>query len=366
MSDIKNHFLNIKDSFNKITTITISHISNTTNFVNTLTPDTKTFTSHQGLYILLGGVFCLLAIIISGVQIIMHLRFFTQPSLQLYIVRILLMIPVKFFIQIYCSCTWLGLCFPKRSIFFQLIQDCYESYVLYIFLQLLIQYLRGEDQMIKSLEISKVNFYLRKRLYHLFPLNYYYQNSFSLDKYCYRAIKKGVIQFVFLKPITTIFAFILYGFNLYDEGNFNFNNSYIYLSFVNNFSISISLYCLVLFYLGFENDLIHFNSLSKFLCIKFVLFFSFWQTFTFNTCLNFGWIELENAKLIQSLLMCFEMMLASVAQSIAFSHKDFVDYSFEKHEIYSNLKTVIDVTDIIDDAESTFTKDNEDRPLKDI
>lgn len=65
--------------------------------------------------------------------------------------------------------------------------------------------------------------------------------------------------------------------------------------------------------------------------------------------------------------MCFEMMLASIAHNFAFSHKDFVDYSQQDIKFYSNLKTVINVTDIIDDAESAFTDSNEeDKPLCDI
>jgi hypothetical protein len=42
----------------------------------------------------IGGICMLLALILAGHQILMHLYFFNQPKLQLYIVRILLMVPV--------------------------------------------------------------------------------------------------------------------------------------------------------------------------------------------------------------------------------------------------------------------------------
>jgi hypothetical protein len=51
----------------------------------------------NGKYILLGGIFCLLAIIIAGREIILHLHYFHKTNLQLYIVRILLMVPVSNF-----------------------------------------------------------------------------------------------------------------------------------------------------------------------------------------------------------------------------------------------------------------------------
>ena len=47
-------------------------------------------------YGLIGGICSLLALIIASHQIIMHLNFFNKPKLQLYIVRILLMVPVNF------------------------------------------------------------------------------------------------------------------------------------------------------------------------------------------------------------------------------------------------------------------------------
>lgn len=45
-------------------------------------------------YGIIGGVCSLIALILACHQIIMHLYFFNNPKLQLYIVRILLMVPV--------------------------------------------------------------------------------------------------------------------------------------------------------------------------------------------------------------------------------------------------------------------------------
>lgn len=51
--------------------------------------------SNLGFYILIGGICCLFAIIIAGYQIILHLHYFHKPKFQIYIVRILLMVPVR-------------------------------------------------------------------------------------------------------------------------------------------------------------------------------------------------------------------------------------------------------------------------------
>jgi len=46
-------------------------------------------------YGLVGGICALIALLIASHQIIMHLYFFNNQKLQTYIVRILLMVPVK-------------------------------------------------------------------------------------------------------------------------------------------------------------------------------------------------------------------------------------------------------------------------------
>lgn len=119
-----------------------------------------------------------------------------------------------------------------------------------------------------------------------------------------------------------------------EEGDFSLKNSYIYISIINNISVSvfnlvkqISLYCLVLFYMGFEDKLHSFRPFSKFLCIKFIIFFSFWQSCFLIILTKFQFFSHEKACFMQDMLICLEMVVAAIAHSFAFSYKDFVDYS---------------------------------------
>lgn len=180
-------------------------------------------------------------------------------------------------------------------------------------------------------------------------------------------MKKGVIQFVLLKPLTSLLALIFNQFNLYHEGSVNIYDSFIYIAFVNNLSISVSMYCLALFYLGFEDSLNPHDPLSKFICIKFVLFFSFWQNCFFLIGEKMEIFMPENCKLYECMLICFEMSLAAIAHNFAFSYKDYVDYSIQNSEVYKNLKSVMNVTDLINDAENTFSNEDEEaKPLNDM
>lgn len=75
--------LNITGNFNK------------TALFDQLTPDIEDFQKNLSVFILIGGIISFLAILIAGHQIFLHLYFFTKPNLQLFIVRILLMVPVR-------------------------------------------------------------------------------------------------------------------------------------------------------------------------------------------------------------------------------------------------------------------------------
>lgn len=71
----------------------------------------------------LAGFFVWMALIISCQQIYQHLRFYTMPSEQKYIVRILFIVPIYGF-----DC-WLSLLFFKNNyyVYFDSIRDWYEG-----------------------------------------------------------------------------------------------------------------------------------------------------------------------------------------------------------------------------------------------
>jgi hypothetical protein len=172
------------------------------------------------------------------------------------------------------------------------------------------------------------------------------------------------MQFVLIKPVTAILSVIFLYLGIYTEGDFSFTNSYIYMSFINNVSVSISLYYLVLFYMAFETKLHPFRPLSKFLCIKFVIFFSFWQCCFLVLLTKFDIFNHFTAKFLQDMLICLEMVFAAIAHSFAFSYKDFIDYSKLNNPIFKNLGKVLNVKDLIDDAENTFIKQQEDNVMQ--
>lgn len=85
-----------------------------------------------------------------------------------------------------------------------------------------------------------------------------------------------------IKPVTAVMAIILDSYGFYCDGQYEFDCGYLWLSFVNNISVTLSLYSLVLFYMATEERLAPYNPFQKFMSVKAILFFSFWQTCTFQ------------------------------------------------------------------------------------
>lgn len=70
-----------------------------------------------------------------------------------------------------------------------------------------------------------------------------------------------------------VFPFLFYPFLCADS----FNRGYLYQTIVYNFSISLALYALVLFYNATRDLLKPYDPVLKFVVVKFIIFMSFWQ-----------------------------------------------------------------------------------------
>ncbi|KAG8308215.1 hypothetical protein J6590_002301 [Homalodisca vitripennis] len=78
---------------------------------------------------------------VMGLDIYRHLRWYTNPSEQRWIIRILFIVPI------YGLHSWVSLLFFNSEnyyVYFFTIRDCYEAFVIYNFLSLCYEYLGGE------------------------------------------------------------------------------------------------------------------------------------------------------------------------------------------------------------------------------
>ena len=273
------------------------------------------------------GLFVLIGFPISIYGIVMHLSNYNQPETQNHIVRILWMVPI------YSIQSWLGLRFKDYSIYFETIRDWYEAYVLYSFLQYLIQVLGGEEALILMLKdksptrgvhiwglqycvkpwlmgqpvrksymnnkgqtiitnssiatksgtssaISAVETSVGHNQQHLLnqPIRNKPLKRVHWTSPFFLRCKFGVLQYVLLKFILTIAVFILERNGLYKEGVFSYKGGYLYISIVTNLSQTWAIYCFLFFYFATKNELTPIRPVGKFLSVKLLVFFTWWQS----------------------------------------------------------------------------------------
>ncbi|KEG07924.1 transmembrane protein 184C [Trypanosoma grayi] len=303
------------------------------------------------------GVFVVIACIISFADTREHLARFDYPQLQIVVIRIIVMIPI------YGLFSLLSLVLVNMRFFLETIRDTYESFVLYMFFILLLKYCGGEGQLLRSLKAK------RYKGVHLFPVCWL--PTYPLDTAFYLRCKRWVLQCALIKPMCSFLAMVLHPMGVYNEGSFTLDNAYTYVSVVINFSLTMSLYYLVLFEVELEKELHYAKPFLKFLCIKTIIFFSFWQSVTVNLMVSAdllytGKTEEEREHVgsaIQDLLMCFETLPVALMHRAAFGRHKLDDEMaavpmYMKDESNRNIRNNIDaalsINDVIEDTIATI------------
>ncbi|XP_027730900.1 transmembrane protein 184A isoform X1 [Vombatus ursinus] len=311
----------------------------------------------------ISGLFVWSALILTCHQIYLHLRFYTVPNEQRYIIRLLFIVPI------YAFDSWLSLLLlgsHQYYVYFNSVRDCYEAFVIYSFLSLCFEYLGGESAImaeIRGKPIKSNCFYGTCCLQGMFY-------SIGFLRFC----KQATLQFCIVKPIMALITIILQGVGKYNDGDFNPRSGYLYVTIVYNFSVSLALYALFLFYFATSDLLRPFEPVLKFLTIKAVIFLSFWQGMLLailEKCGVIPEVQIIDGNEVgagtvaagyQNFIICIEMLFASIALRYAFTCQV---YSEKKENspvtvapmqsISSGLKETISPQDIVQDAIHNFS-----------
>ncbi|PKK28854.1 transmembrane protein 184C [Columba livia] len=289
----------------------------------------------------IAGIFLLMTIPISLWGILQHLVHYTQPELQKPIIRILWMVPI------YSLDSWIALKYPKIAIYVDTCRECYEAYVIYNFMVFLSNYLTNRYPNLVLIIEAK------DQQRHLPPLCCC--PSWAMGEVLLFRCKLGVLQYTVVRPFTTIIALICELVGVYDEGNFSFNNAWTYLVILNNMSQLFAMYCLVLFYKVLREELNPIQPVGKFLCVKMVVFVSFWQAVLIALLVKVGvisekhtweWKSVEAvATGLQDFIICVEMFLAAIAHHYSFSYKPYVQEA-EEGSCFDSFLAMWDISDI--------------------
>ena len=314
---------------------------------------------EQGLIAIIGGIFALVATFMSLVQIIQHFFHKSHHPSQKRIMRILAMVPV------YAITSWISILFFQSAIYMELIQSCFEAYTIYCFLLLLTKYLgghRGVEEVI-----------LQKETIH-WPVPLCCCCISKPTKKWVWYFKLGLLQYTWINPLCSAIAVVLNLAGVYASGQWKFNRGYPYITIIVNISQTLALYSLVAFYTNAKDQLQPFKPLPKFIVIKLIVFFIFWQSVlmsglaavhvlrntmcdpTQNTYCNgstTGFTIEEEKILLENILICVEMVFFSIAHHWIFSWKPYADGSL-KALLESRYRQMNNTDDFEADVVSTY------------
>lgn len=207
----------------------------------------------------------------------------------------------------------------------------------------------------------------REPVHHLWPLNHVLSPVDISDPHTFLAIKRGILQYTWLKPILAFSAIVMKATGVYQEGYIGLTSGYFWSGLIYNVSVTVSLYSLGLFWVCMHNDLKPFRPVPKFLCIKLIIFASYWQGFFLSILVWLGALPDDVrgytpdnlAAAIQDALICVEMPVFAVAHWYAFSWHDFADndVSCARLPVKYALRDSFGVRDLIEDSKETFSGD---------
>ncbi len=290
---------------------------------------------EQGLICIIGGIFAIVATIMSFVQIIQHFFHKTHPQSQNRIMRIISIVPL------YAITSWLALLFFVSAIYMEFIQSCFEAYIIYCFLLLLTKFLgghRGVEEVIIAKENIKI------------PLPFCCIKPKATVKWVWY-FKIALLQYTWINPICSAIAVVLNLSGVYDNGEWKFNRGYLYITIIINISQTIALYSLIAFYENAKDALKPFKPLPKFISVKLIVFFIFWQGVLMSGLAKVGVLRntacdpttdtdcdgsttgftVEQEKiLLANILICVEMFLFAIAHHWVFGWKQYANGKFKQ------------------------------------
>ncbi|SCV01848.1 LAMI_0G14136g1_1 [Lachancea mirantina] len=244
-----------------------------------------------------------LSVVISSISICRQLINYRKPSEQRLIVRIQVMVPLF-------SVTCLLACFKPQwaQTWTEPIREIYEAFVIYTFFSLLTLILGGERRIITELCMGKAA--VRHPICFIGAVLPRVDMSSPSD---FLAVKRGILQYVWFKPVYCLamtFSY-KYGWN---------HRVWIVLY---NISATLSLYDLALFWKCLYKELQQYHPWPKFLCVKLIIFASYWQGMVISILSYYGVIEqsadVDYGYVYQNAMLCVEMIGFAVGHLIAFN-----------------------------------------------
>ncbi|KAG7897312.1 hypothetical protein KL935_005268 [Ogataea polymorpha] len=264
------------------------------------------------------GTTSLTSLMISTLAIYLQSSNFRKPFEQRLIIRILLIVPL---FAITCFVTLIN---PSIGNIIEPIREIYEALVIYTFYKLLVYMLGGEREIIQhSFDKPKTN--------HPFPANIIFCPIDFSNPSHFLLVKRCILQYVWVKPLLYLVIIVGSIAGIYDSSDISWGSLYTWTGIAYNVSVTISLYYLAMFWKCLYSELKKFSPWGKFMCVKLIIFASYWQGLMLDVMTWAGLIsqkspsDLANltGSQIQNALLCCEMIFFALLHWRSFPYTDF-------------------------------------------
>ncbi|KAI5948701.1 hypothetical protein KGF57_005312 [Candida theae] len=248
------------------------------------------------------------------------------------------------------------------------VREIYEAFVIYTFFSLLTDMLGGERNIIIMTSGRKPVPHPGMMRYVLSPLD-------ISDPKTFLSIKRGILQYVWLKPCICFGTLFFEFMGWYNVNDMSLKSIYLWMTLIYNASVTLSLYSLAIFWKILWDDLKPFKPVGKFLCVKLIIFASYWQG-VILAILNFFQVlpGSENntggdgssgggesiGVGIQNALLCVELIAFAIGHWYSFSYFPFTisQLPWGRYKFYYALKDWLGFKDLLIDFRKTFKGDH--------
>ncbi|KAG8889851.1 hypothetical protein FRB99_003939, partial [Tulasnella sp. 403] len=245
-------------------------------------------------------------------------RNYRVPAEQRQVIRIL------YLPMVYAIISFLSYRFFRDYTYYSLVEIAYEALTISAFLLLLIQFVAAtaHDRTAESALARKE----KKKL--MFPFCCWRYRPTKM--YFMYTTKWAVLQYAVVRPLVSIAGIIAQAENVLCESVWSVHYAYVYLTAIDFASISIALYGLLLFYELTKDELKGRRPLAKFMCIKLIVFFTFYQTFVFELLQKHGvihatefWTESNIVDGLNALVTTIEMVFFALGMLWAYRWSEY-------------------------------------------
>lgn len=275
------------------------------------------WTPHRIGWAIAGGC-AVLTTIITIISVSMHARNYRVPAEQRQILRIL------YLPMVYGIISFLSYRFFRAYTYYSLVEIAYEALTISAFLLLLIQYVAA------TAADSTAEGALARKDKSKLPLPFCFWRYRPTKPYFMYTLKWSVLQYAIIRPAVSIAGIVCEAFHVLCESEWSIHFAGVYLEAVDFVSISVALYGLIIFYELTKEELRGRRPLAKFIAIKLIVFFTFYQTFVFDLLQKKGvihgttyWSESNIVDGLNALATTVEMVLFALLMLWAYPASEY-------------------------------------------